>query len=342
MNIKYNKFMHLPISVSSQKTTDMNQLSPECESVLIAGNGPSLAAIDYDYLPEKFDVFRCNQFYMEDAYFVGRKVKWAFFHHGLFFEQYATIDHLEKQHEYEYEGVALSDLHTVFTCQQKVQDIFQLFPNTLNVYALCQNKLPEIMRLVQRLALFENKVLTSGVIMALTSVALGYRKLYFAGLDLYQSNQTYAFDTKRKNLLSIYPSFQDLAKANSNSWHSAETDLMVLRALRELYDVEMYSVSPSSPLTEHFPLPLATGFGEYNKQRCYAPKNECACQDVVIPSSSFYHYYRERHNVGQYKIDPVKLLLKSNLWYRILYDAIRFPRLFWKYLRQKWQKRAGV
>ncbi|HDR1825404.1 TPA: CMP-Neu5Ac--lipooligosaccharide alpha 2-3 sialyltransferase, partial [Pasteurella multocida] len=38
------------------------------KSVIVAGNGKSLAQIDYSLLPEKYDVFRCNQFYFEDSY----------------------------------------------------------------------------------------------------------------------------------------------------------------------------------------------------------------------------------------------------------------------------------
>ncbi|EFP3399602.1 alpha-2,3 sialyltransferase, partial [Campylobacter jejuni] len=44
-------------------------------NALVCGNGPSLKNIDYKRLPKQFDVFRCNQFYFEDRYFVGKDVK---------------------------------------------------------------------------------------------------------------------------------------------------------------------------------------------------------------------------------------------------------------------------
>ncbi|EAH6454264.1 alpha-2,3-sialyltransferase, partial [Campylobacter jejuni] len=48
------------------------------KKVIIAGNGPSLKEIDYSRLPNDFDVFRCNQFYFEDKYYLGKKCKAVF------------------------------------------------------------------------------------------------------------------------------------------------------------------------------------------------------------------------------------------------------------------------
>ncbi|EAI2324729.1 alpha-2,3-sialyltransferase, partial [Campylobacter coli] len=48
------------------------------KNVLIAGNGPSLKEIDYRRLPDKYDVFRCNQFYFEEKYYLGKNIKSVF------------------------------------------------------------------------------------------------------------------------------------------------------------------------------------------------------------------------------------------------------------------------
>lgn len=39
---------------------------------VVAGNAPSLAKINYSRLPLEFDAFRCNQFYFEDKYYLGK------------------------------------------------------------------------------------------------------------------------------------------------------------------------------------------------------------------------------------------------------------------------------
>ncbi|EAJ8474776.1 alpha-2,3 sialyltransferase, partial [Campylobacter upsaliensis] len=49
------------------------------KKAIIAGNAPSLKNIDYTLLPQDYDVFRCNQFYLEDKYYLGKKLKAVFF-----------------------------------------------------------------------------------------------------------------------------------------------------------------------------------------------------------------------------------------------------------------------
>lgn len=48
------------------------------KKAIIAGNAPSLKNIDYTLLPQDYDVFRCNQFYLEDKYYLGKKLKAVF------------------------------------------------------------------------------------------------------------------------------------------------------------------------------------------------------------------------------------------------------------------------
>lgn len=61
------------------------------KNVIIAGNGPSLKEIDYSRLPNDFDVFRCNQFYFEDKYYLGKKCKAVFYNPIFFFLNNTTL-----------------------------------------------------------------------------------------------------------------------------------------------------------------------------------------------------------------------------------------------------------
>ncbi|EAJ6613117.1 alpha-2,3 sialyltransferase, partial [Campylobacter jejuni] len=81
------------------------------KKVIIAGNGPSLKEIDYSRLPNDFDVFRCNQFYFEDKYYLGKKCKAVFYNPSLFFEQYYTLKHLIQNQEYETELIVCSNFN---------------------------------------------------------------------------------------------------------------------------------------------------------------------------------------------------------------------------------------
>ncbi|EAJ3506410.1 alpha-2,3-sialyltransferase, partial [Campylobacter coli] len=78
------------------------------KNVLIAGNGPSLKEIDYRRLPDKYDVFRCNQFYFEEKYYLGKNIKSVFFNPGFFFEQYYTSMQLILKKEYFIENIICS------------------------------------------------------------------------------------------------------------------------------------------------------------------------------------------------------------------------------------------
>ncbi|MFD0966168.1 alpha-2,3-sialyltransferase [Seminibacterium arietis] len=300
---------------------------PKCKAALIAGNGPSLAQIDYNRLPDEIDVFRCNQFYLEEQYYVGKQIKVAFFHNALFIEQQATMSELHKNNEYQCEQIAYSDFESRLLYSQKAEDLLNWFPDTLNAFILYREKLPELAKHTLHLALFHNKVVTSGVIMALTAVAMGYKKLYFTGIDLYESTkQTYAFDSKKTNLIKLQPRFKSNLIEMNKTWHSAETDLSILHLLQELYGIEIYSVSPISPLSKHLPLAPKTGLEEVNRNKMYFAKPKDCLKDIKVPSSAFYRYFRKKYH-------PQKL--KNNLIYRLIFDLLHLPSHIRKYLHHK-------
>ncbi|EGN3143297.1 hypothetical protein IH205_001728 [Campylobacter jejuni] len=91
-------------------------------NALVCGNGPSLKNIDYKRLPKQFDVFRCNQFYFEDRYFVGKDVKYVFFNPFVFFEQYYTSKKLIQNEEYNIENIVCSTINLEYIdgfCRRK-------------------------------------------------------------------------------------------------------------------------------------------------------------------------------------------------------------------------------
>ncbi|MDO4433335.1 MAG: alpha-2,3-sialyltransferase [Alysiella sp.] len=300
----------------------------ESKAVLVAGNGPSLTQIDYNLLPQDIDVFRCNQFYLEEQYYVGKKIKAAFFHHGLFMEQQATMSILLRNQEYECEHIVYSDLESQLSQPELTQDLLYWFPDTLNAFTLYREKLPELAKYTQQLALFENKILTSGAIMAVIAAAMGYQNIYIAGIDFYTGNQMYAFDNKKNNLLKLVPEFkQDTITPN---WHDAETDLSVLKMLQTLYGIQIYTISPSSPLSTHFPLAPQTQYGKENRTKLAFAKAENALKDIAIPNSYLYRYLRNKYFPA-----TDKPALKNNLFYRFFHDLFHLPSDIRKYIRHK-------
>ena len=92
------------VGVSAANMMGARKASPNIKNrpAIIAGNGPSLARIDYTRLPRDFDVYRCNQFYFEEKYYLGKRVQGVLFHPDLFFAQYHTLKTLEARGEYEF------------------------------------------------------------------------------------------------------------------------------------------------------------------------------------------------------------------------------------------------
>lgn len=96
------------------------------KSAVVAGNGPSLAEIDYSLLPDDYDVFRCNQFYFEDKYFLGKKVKYAFLNFSVILEQYFTYKTLDTNNEYSIENIVISRLAEAST-DKNIKDLSIIF-----------------------------------------------------------------------------------------------------------------------------------------------------------------------------------------------------------------------
>ncbi|MFC3867530.1 alpha-2,3-sialyltransferase [Helicobacter equorum] len=220
------------------------------KACVIAGNGPSLANIDYSLLPKDFEVFRANQFFFEDKYFLGKSIKCAFIN-GIFNlpTSHLTLHTLKQKDEY------------------KIDYLMCIQPGVIVGGGATQNTLsffPDVMdgcEYIKMLSVFNNSIMfnyihkdqaiTTGVYMVAVAVALGYKELYIVGIDLYRDGGKYAFSMKDK------PNFFSLGfdkECKPADWHNAQTDIDALKLLEKEYGVKIYILSESCPLKEYFPL----------------------------------------------------------------------------------------
>ncbi|WP_104747437.1 alpha-2,3-sialyltransferase, partial [Helicobacter pametensis] len=214
--------------------------------IIIAGNGPSLAQIDYSRLPKDFDVFRCNQFYFEDRYFLGKKIKGVFFNPEIFKEQCFTLRHLKERGEYEVEDVYCA---RAFDDRYYEMDFF--FPFVKNTFEALQS-LPDFLELDRFYRCYYRKWPTAGIVMLYTALAQGYKEIYLVGIDFYESGQTdYAFEIKNKNIGKIIPNFN---KEEISQPHTKEVDLSFIQLAQKMDGITLYSLSPSSPMSKFIPL----------------------------------------------------------------------------------------
>ncbi|KAL1056554.1 CMP-Neu5Ac--lipooligosaccharide alpha 2-3 sialyltransferase [Haemophilus influenzae] len=262
--------------------------------------------MDYSLLPKDYDVFRCNQFYFEDHYFLGKKIKKVFFNYSVIFEQYYTFLQLIKNNEYEYADIILSSfLNLGHSELKKIQSLLPQIDLGHNYL----KKLRAFDTHLQYHELYEDKRITSGVYMCAVATAMGYKDLYLTGIDFYQEKgNPYAFHHQKENIIKLLPSFSQ-SKSQSNI-HSMEYDLSALHFLQKHYGINIYCISPESPLCNYFPLSLL------NNPITFLPEEKKNyTQDILIPPESVYK------KIGIYS----KPRIYQNLIFRLIWDILRLP-----------------
>lgn len=220
--------------------------------IVIAGNGPSLAQIDYSRLPQDFDVFRCNQFYFEDKYFLGKKIKGVFFNPSVLKEQIFTLHHIENKGEYEVEDIYCNreDDEILSINNKKIETIF---PYVKNTYFFLK-KLQDFNKLDKFYRFYFRKWPTTGIVMLYTAIAQGYKEIYLTGIDFYKGGGAdYAFKINCKSILTKkVPSFCN--KKFQSLCHDRKIDCHFLDLALSIPEIKIYALSPSTDLCEVLPL----------------------------------------------------------------------------------------
>lgn len=288
------------------------------KKLIIAGNAPSLKAIDYQRLPEEFEVFRCNQFYFEDKYYLGDTIKAVFHNPMLFFEQYYTLKQgLTK--EYQFDLIFCSNFNLYhMESKEFVKNFHSYFPDARLGYGLFK-KLKEFNAFCKFNEIYFEKRITSGVYMCAIAIALGYKELYLAGIDFYTNGGGYAFNNNVRNLTTLAPGFLKFIKYEG---HTQETDLKALQFLEKNYGVKFYCLCPSSPLADFIELaPLTNScFKLKDKSRDYT-------KDILIPSKEAY---------AKFSIHTEKIpKLKTNFYFKAIQDLFRLPSDIKHYIKDK-------
>ena len=223
------------------------------KAVVVAGNGPSLAEIDYRRLPQDFDVYRCNQFYFEDMYFLGKKIKAVFFNPSVFFEQYYTIKQLIERGEYSCDSIYCTKMFYRGENMSTNPMFGFLYPDVVLTYDVIK-EYPHIAGMLKYHDTYLRQRPTSGMIMTLIAAMNGYQEIYLTGIDFYE-NAPYAFNNNKANLRYLIPAF---TRANKSNRHTKYIDSKILELIQNEFDISIYALSPSSPLTEFIsPPPLS-------------------------------------------------------------------------------------
>ncbi len=286
------------------------------KACIVAGNGPSLKEIDYSLMPLDYDVFRCNQFYFEDKYYLGKNVSFAFLNPSIMFQQYYTFYNLHKKNEYIIYDIVVSGV-SYYDIVNVDKDFFLYMINGINLY----KKLKYFVNFVNFHRIYNFCSMTSGVYMCAVAIALGYKEIYLCGIDFYdKSKDFYAFNTEKTNLLNFDKNFSKHHYKDSS--HNKQYDIECLIFLQDNYNCKIYSLCPNSPLSEYISLAPKT-----NNTFIIKDKPNGYIDDLMIPIDRVYNKtINTKHN-----------RLKSNFYYKAFKDLFRLPSDIRYYLKNKLQ-----
>lgn len=318
-----------------------NALTP----ALIAGNAPSLAQIEYSRLPLKYDAFRCNQFYFEEKYFVGKDVKVACFADQTLFAQIYTALLLNARNEYRINSVFLNNKRDFGGENAEYEQNMQVLLNSFTqeyfinrVYdgAHSQN-IAEFLEWLILNQLYFYKHPTTGILLCAIAVALGHKEIYIAGIDFYQGNNAYAFNSLSQNLLNfdkyMVGFITDIENSqHTESYHSKDFDLACLEFLNKKYGAKFYSLCPKSPLSNYIPLAPITNNTFVSEEK---PKDFIA--DIALPPKEAYMQFFTQDYKTRLDFVPNPTRIKRNLYFRAVQDLRRFYgdfRAFLKYRKE--------
>ncbi|WP_267523379.1 alpha-2,3-sialyltransferase [Campylobacter sp. MG1] len=190
----------------------------DSENLIVVGNGPSLKNIDLSSLPQDYDVFRCNQFYCEDKYYLGKNIKLVMFNPMVIYSQLKTIHEITKKNEYNIEHICLNYINQNWDCNFDLNYFKNKMPFVLILRELLEHK---ILKEICLLDEYDKLRPTSGILLMLLGKSLGYKNIYFIGMDFaYKTSKQHIGYDKNSNINNII--YNNVVFSNN---HSPDIDL---------------------------------------------------------------------------------------------------------------------
>ncbi|WP_104713578.1 alpha-2,3-sialyltransferase [Helicobacter cetorum] len=218
--------------------------------LIIAGNGPSIKDLDYSLFPKDFDVFRCNQFYFEDKYYLGKEVKGVFFNPCVFHNQMNTAKHLIDNNEYCIEQFFCSvskeqhdfngDYQTILSVDEYLRANYPFVRDTFSLFGEHE----EILNHVKYHLKTYSKELSAGVLMLLSAIVLGYKEIYLVGVDFGANSWGHFYDDNQSQHFINHMA----------DCHNIYYDMLTIHLCQKY--AKLYALVPNSPLNHLLPLNL--------------------------------------------------------------------------------------
>lgn len=232
--------------------------------VIIVGNGPSLATIDYTRYPDNPLIVRLNNFFLEPYYYVGKYVDFvmcATHYKPRLLAYYITLQALIVQQDYIFaDRACIATPYEIETYKDEnpyypIVDIHELFTTTPWSSAVHS-------------ALYVKEYLslphpTTGMSALIALTLLGYTSIYIAGIDFYAGKamqSAYVYDMESKHNMRVQFRNDTTCYMNQDynisQVHNREFDLACLEWCFERTGGRIRSLCPTSNVLNDI-IPLA-------------------------------------------------------------------------------------
>lgn len=192
------------------------------DNLIVAGNGPSLKNTDLNSMPKEYDVFRCNQFYCEDKYYLGKNIKLVMFNPMVIYSQLKTLNALISKQEYHVEYVCLNYINKNWDINFNINDFIQTMPFVMILNNFINNTILKELCLLNE---FNNLRPTSGVLLMLLGKSLGYKNIYYTGID-FANNKNISHINYNKDSIIHNFIYKDMLFSSN---HTPNTDLLFIK-----------------------------------------------------------------------------------------------------------------
>lgn len=225
--------------------------------ILIAGNGPSLSAIDYTRLPKDVFIWRVNNFYFEEKYWLGKEVDALYMGgHPRVIQSFTnTLMTVLTRREY---GVK--------TFVGRTDNLFKInshyFPILDVRKAFITNR--DISNFMTLAHMPPGILPTSGILSIFAAIAFGYKEIYLAGIDLYAGANRYAYPIGANHAKIV--GIPSGATGYFEAFHGQDADLRGLNFALSMPGVSISTVCPSSPIGERVGLAPVIGEAWYTPE----------------------------------------------------------------------------
>lgn len=263
----------------------------DSDNLIVAGNGPNIANINTDELPDNFDVFRCNHFYKENIYYLGNKIKLLSCSVSVYYSMLDTLNYILKNNDYQIDNIMFDGFirsgHTKLqkhNFNKKLLHEYDFFHNNQKSYIFYQ--------MIKEKITSNNIYPNTGILSILHGALLGYKNIYITGIDFYESNK-YVYELEANSNLRRF-SHSDNPKDRNNNikhGHTQEANYKLLDIIhKEFKDINFYSLNKKDILGTTPPSINSKEKELFLKSISYKQEKSTTCiKDLICNTKDFYN-----------------------------------------------------